>query len=36
VSETVPGISAVRDLAGGGIVVYLADATGRARATVRT
>ena len=36
VSETVPGISAVRDLAGSGIVVYLADATGRAQATVRT
>jgi hypothetical protein len=34
--DTAPGVRAVRDLAGSGIVVHLADAAGRPRAMVRT
>lgn len=39
VSETAgeaPDVSAVREFAGGGVVIHLADAAGHPRATVRT
>jgi hypothetical protein len=35
-TDPAPGVRAVRDLAGGGIVVHLADAAGRPLAMVRT